>query len=1126
MKKVLLLTLVLPALIASAQSPVTLSSLNRYTYTEDFSDLDNWTFNSSANGTFTNGIGAACWKGLPVGGTGAIPNGSKITTPTTSFATSTSGGVQKGAGNLVLLSTGSTDNTSSAAIDVAFNFTAMNAGLISFEWGSINNSTGNRNASLRVYWSTDNVNFTEIPNTEVVNVTNNAATAGTVQNIPLPSALNNASSAIIRFYYINGSGGTTGSRPKICIDNLKITAVPATACMLPQSQPTNLAFNNITTSSIQATFTSAIPSSDSYLVLASVNSILTDLPTNGVTYDVGDNLGDAIVVSTNGTSFTANRLNTSTHYYFFVFAANALCTNGPLYQTANPLTASVATNSGSVTCMAPVNQPTSLSLTSTPNSIAGTFTAATSADENLVIKSLSSSLSSTPLNGKAYVAGDTLGGGIVVNISAANSFSCNGLSPSTIYHFFIFALNNQQCNNGPAYNLQNPLSANIATQVLQPCITPSTQPTGLNLSATNASLNGSFNTAANTESYLIVYSTSSSLSTLPVNGITYNAGATLGNGIVAGNISSSTFFITNLQAGTTYNVFVFANNNVCTGGPFYLTSAPLTDQVTTTTAPVYNYYFGNLHAHSGYSDGNKDNDTYTPADDYAYAKNSMCMDFLGISEHNHAGAGMQKASWMPGCAQAQVATTNNFLALYGMEWGVISSGGHVLVYGVDKLLGWEANNYDMYVAKSDYTGTAETNGTTGLFRFINTWGNNSFAMLAHPGTSDYNGLSQASYNPTADSAVVGVAVESGPAFSTNTSYSNPASSMSFISYYKKLLAKGYHVGPSMDHDNHYTTFGRTAHSRLAVIAPSLNTASFYNAMRQRNFYATEDCDTRVSFTLNNAIMGSELTGSSSPAININVSDPTAQTNTATIKIMKGIPGSGTDATEVASANSNTISFTDNNLQLNNEAYYYADITMDGARSITAPIWYKRTAGNVLAVQLLSFNATKTINHSVNVTWSTTQQECITSFVVERSANGVDFTAIRTMFPVATYQYKLIDGRPLDGLNYYRLKTAAKDGSINYSKIIAINFSDDDIHSFSVYPNPVGSLLQLNLHSPTTEIASIQLKDLFGRTIYTTRMQIQKGTQLLQLPVGSIQAGTYVVSIQLKEHVLSKTIVKL
>jgi len=106
-----------------------------------------------------------------------------------------------------------------------------------------------------------------------------------------------------------------------------------------------------------------------------------------------------------------------------------------------------------------------------------------------------------------------------------------------------------------------------------------------------------------------------------------------------------------------------------------------------------------------------------------------------------------------------------FLALHGMEWGVIIGGGHVIVYGIDSLIRWEAGENQIFVPKNTYTGTA------GLFSIINRFGPNAIATLAHPKTRDYNNIS-ALYDPAADSAIVGSALASGSAFSTNLSY-NP-----------------------------------------------------------------------------------------------------------------------------------------------------------------------------------------------------------------------------------------------------------------------------------------------------------------------------------------------------------------
>ena len=80
-----------------------------------------------------------------------------------------------------------------------------------------------------------------------------------------------------------------------------------------------------------------------------------------------------------------------------------------------------------------------------------------------------------------------------------------------------------------------------------------------------------------------------------------------------------------------------------------------------------NYYYGNLHSHTAYSDGNKDAATSgvsTPAGSYAYAKLSLHFDFLGIAEHNHYSSannpGMLLALYSQGLAQAAAATTPTF----------------------------------------------------------------------------------------------------------------------------------------------------------------------------------------------------------------------------------------------------------------------------------------------------------------------------------------------------------------------------------------------------------------------------------------------------------------------------------
>jgi hypothetical protein len=223
----LLVSLALTYSFLSAQTPVPMASQSGLTYTETFADIANWT-----NG-FTAGTGANRFGAVAASATGTVPDGVRITAPTTTFVTGTSGGLQKGSTqtpatqSIVLLASGATDNTNAVAIDFFMDFTGVNAGTLSFDWASINNSTGDRKGSLRVYYSTNGTTFTELTGAAVLNITNNSPTSGSITTVALPAAFNNSATARLRFYYYNGTGGTTGSRPKISIDNLAVTATPA-----------------------------------------------------------------------------------------------------------------------------------------------------------------------------------------------------------------------------------------------------------------------------------------------------------------------------------------------------------------------------------------------------------------------------------------------------------------------------------------------------------------------------------------------------------------------------------------------------------------------------------------------------------------------------------------------------------------------------------------------------------------------------------------------------------------------------------------------------------------------------------------------------------------------------------
>ncbi len=627
----------------------------------------------------------------------------------------------------------------------------------------------------------------------------------------------------------------------------------------------------------------------------------------------------------------------------------------------------------------------------------------------------------------AYGSGQGIGAGYVVYAgTGSTTVNVTNLLPSTAYAYQVYELLGTGCTTN--YLQATPASGTFTTPA---CVlaavptTPASAPTATSAGRTAATFTW---TAGNGAAHLVLLRPATSTPAAPVSGtaytanVSYGAGSSLGTAnyvVYAGTGTSVT--VSNLVPGTTYTATVFEYNGTgCSSAYQTAFSTSVAYGVPVPPVGTLVHFRGNMHAHSSYSDGNQDA-AATPLQDFQFAAASLHSDFLGISEHNHSQAGMSLGNYALGLAQANQATTPTFVALYGMEWGVISGGGHVLTYAVDKLLGWEPGNYDVFVAKNDYQG---------LFREINKRPG-AFAMLAHPQSGDYGNLAgSAAYSTRADSAIVGTVLRSGPATSTNVTYSNPSTG-SYEATFTALLAKGYHTGITLDHDNHNTTFLRTTPGRLVVLAPALTRADLLDAMRQRHFYASDDWNAEVTYTVNGQPMGSIFTGQQTPSIQVSYTDADGEA-LASLTLMRGVPGSGVLATAVATAATGTtsLSYVDPLANQSTAYYYVVLVQADGDRIVTSPIWYTRqiilastAATDPLALTLfpnptastatLSYYLPTTASISADVT-DALGRHVATVSAGERQAAGPHTLAVPAL-PSGLYLVRLLH----DGIAEYR-----------------------------------------------------------------------------------------------------------
>ena len=114
------------------------------------------------------------------------------------------------------------------------------------------------------------------------------------------------------------------------------------------------------------------------------------------------------------------------------------------------------------------------------------------------------------------------------------------------------------------------------------CTTPTSQPTLLNVYANGNGLSGSFTAPSPaSDSYLVVINTTGTIP-VPVNGVIYAIGSTIGAGnTVIGNSSSTSFATSGLSLTTLYHVYIYSFNGNCSGGPLYDSTTPLSGSITT-----------------------------------------------------------------------------------------------------------------------------------------------------------------------------------------------------------------------------------------------------------------------------------------------------------------------------------------------------------------------------------------------------------------------------------------------------------------------------------------------------------------------------------------------------------------
>ncbi|WP_417914069.1 CehA/McbA family metallohydrolase [Candidatus Electronema sp. JM] len=329
---------------------------------------------------------------------------------------------------------------------------------------------------------------------------------------------------------------------------------------------------------------------------------------------------------------------------------------------------------------------------------------------------------------------------------------------------------------------------------------------------------------------------------------------------------------------------------------------------------AYNVYYGHLHNHSNVSDG-----TGTPAQAYAYARDTAGLDFFSLADHD---SGISSTEWTD--LKSTANSYNNdgsFVALWGFEWSSSGNYGHVTVIGTD-----------------DYCTSGST--ATDTFPELVTWLNarSGVAFFNHPGREDGQSREFSHFATTPSDKFVGMelfnkADDFDTYYYNDGYYTNDGSK----SFFDEAISRGWDIGAAGGDDNHTATWGTDTDYRLAVLATAKTRAAIMEALQARRMFSTLDKNLTLSFTLAGAEMGSVL-DPGTHALRIEANDGNNEVFTTVQLIKNGAVAQTWNPNQAHPVITGNVTAAAGD-------YYYVKVTQqDGDEAISSPISMNGAAG--------------------------------------------------------------------------------------------------------------------------------------------------------------------------------------
>jgi len=237
------------------------------------------------------------------------------------------------------------------------------------------------------------------------------------------------------------------------------------------------------------------------------------------------------------------------------------------------------------------------------------------------------------------------------------------------------------------------------------------------------------------------------------------------------------------------------------------------------------------------------------------------------------------------------------------------------------------------------------------------------------------------------------------------------------------------------------------------------------------------------------------------------SGPTITGSGTTTAIARGTQGNTTDdfadVSIISGVTSLTVSYANNpnNPTAGNRSFSIGNFSWSG----------------VLPVKWVSFTGNRQSNGSVLLKWATTSETAVLKYIVERSKDGQQYTAISEVAALGNSSlntYSAFDPAPGSGNTLYRIRQVDIDGKYSFSGIVMIREVSDN-KDISIFPNPSRSMIQVTVPG-NVQFSSIKIFDATGRLVINTTNSNGR------VDIHALKNGVYHLQAENNDGLLYKT----